>query len=111
MTETAGLNWAPEACTLPTVERPLRVAEFDELFRTSARGIQRLSTTHGRVIFDPAAEERARDLAARESACCSFFGFAFTESPKGLVLDITVPGNQADVLGALLTIPSGRAHE
>ena len=96
---------------LPTVERPLRVAEFDELFRTSARGIQRISTTHGRVIFDPAAEERARDLAARESACCSFFGFAFTDTRDGLVLDITVPDSHADVLEALLTISTRRAHE
>jgi hypothetical protein len=23
-------DWAPDACTLPTPERPLRVAEFDE---------------------------------------------------------------------------------
>jgi hypothetical protein len=25
-------DWAPDACTLPTPERPLRVAEFDDLF-------------------------------------------------------------------------------
>ena len=25
-------DWAPDACTLPTAERPLRVAEFDDLF-------------------------------------------------------------------------------
>lgn len=24
-------QWAPQACTLPTAERPLRVAEFDDL--------------------------------------------------------------------------------
>ena len=27
-------SWVPEACTLPTVEQPVRVAEFDELFAT-----------------------------------------------------------------------------
>jgi hypothetical protein len=31
------MTWAQEPCTLPTAERPLRVAEFDELF-ASARG-------------------------------------------------------------------------
>ena len=25
-------DWAPDACTLPTTERPLRVAEFDVFF-------------------------------------------------------------------------------
>ena len=28
------MAWVPEACTLPTVEQPVRVAEFDELFAT-----------------------------------------------------------------------------
>ena len=31
------LDWAPEACSLPTAERPLRVAEFDELFTAVLR--------------------------------------------------------------------------
>jgi hypothetical protein len=26
--------WVPQACTLPTVERPLRLAEFNDLFAT-----------------------------------------------------------------------------
>ena len=31
------LPWvAPDACTLPTAERPLRVAEFDDLFANAA---------------------------------------------------------------------------
>ncbi|WP_245718914.1 hypothetical protein [Micromonospora rhizosphaerae] len=38
-------DWVPEACTLPTAERPLRVAEFDELFATALRGQTRLSPT------------------------------------------------------------------
>ena len=104
MAETAGLNWAPAACTLPTVERPLRVAEFDALFRTAARRIERLSPVHGRVTLDRDAEATARDLAARETSCCSFFDFAFTQSKEGLVMDVTVPPTQAEVLEALLAI-------
>jgi len=34
--------WAPEACTLPTAERPFRVTEFDDLFSTSLRGAVRV---------------------------------------------------------------------
>ncbi|MFI7416085.1 hypothetical protein [Nonomuraea sp. NPDC049684] len=30
-------GWTPSACTLPTAERPLRVAEFGELFARTAR--------------------------------------------------------------------------
>ena len=28
------VTWVPESCKLPTVEQPLRVAEFDALFAT-----------------------------------------------------------------------------
>lgn len=85
----------------------MRVAEFDRLFRDSARRIERISTTRGRVIFDPGAEAKARDLAARETACCSFFDFTFAGTSEGLAMDITVPDTQADVLGALLAISAG----
>ena len=37
--------WVPEACTLPTVERPLRVAEFDYLFAHARRKQHRRSPT------------------------------------------------------------------
>src|SRR5690348_16526591 len=64
-----------DACTLPTAERPLRLAEFQTLFATALRGQERLSPTHLRWRIDPAAESTARDLTARESECCSFFAF------------------------------------
>ena len=31
-TENAALDWVPEACTLPTAQQPMRLAEFDTLF-------------------------------------------------------------------------------
>ena len=65
--------WVPAACTLPTVERPLRLAEFDDLFTTAVRGQQRLSPTRLRWQLDPVAEPTARDLTGRETDCCSFF--------------------------------------
>jgi hypothetical protein len=36
----------PDACTLPTAEQPLRLAEFDELFATAVRRVDTVSTTH-----------------------------------------------------------------
>ncbi|MBB6551859.1 hypothetical protein [Nonomuraea rubra] len=34
------MTWVgPSACTLPTVEQPLRVAEFDALFAGAVQGV------------------------------------------------------------------------
>jgi hypothetical protein len=89
--------WAPDACTLPTVERPARSAEFDELFATSVRPVEKLSPTHARLHFTGDAAG-VRDLAAREAACCSFFTFTVGAG----TLDIEVPVRYADVLAALV---------
>jgi len=35
-------SWVPDACTLPTAERPLRLAELDDLFATAVRAVHRL---------------------------------------------------------------------
>ncbi len=100
-TEEATEGWVPEACTLPTVEQPLRLAEFDDLFATALRGQQRVTPTRLRWWLDPAAEDRARELTDRESLCCSFFGFTFAHTGDGLRLDVDVPASQVDVLDAL----------
>ena len=90
------------ACTLPTAEQPLRVAEFDDLFAGGLRGLERRTPTELRLTLDAATEATARDLIARESNCCSFFGFTFTPSEDGqLQLLVTVPPVQVDVLDAL----------
>ena len=101
--------WVPEACTLPTVERPLRLAEFDDLFATALREQQRLSPTVLRWRLDPAAEATARDLTGRESSCCSFFSFTFAGDAGGLRLDVRVPAEHVDVLDALAGRAAGMA--
>ena len=96
--------WIPDACTLPTAERPLRLAEFDQLFTEAVRGADRMSAQYLRLRLDGAAqvEEMARDLTARESSCCSFFAFAVSRSgPDSLILDVRVPPGHVDVLDAL----------
>ena len=92
--------WVPEACTLPTLERPLRLAEFDDLFATALLRQQRISPTRLQWHLDPGAEGLARDLTERESSCCSFFVFAFTTA-NGLQVDVEVPSEQVAVLDAL----------
>lgn len=95
-------SWAPAACTLPTAQRPLRRAEFDELF---AHGVaERLHPRQLRVTLagGPDLAATVRDLAARETECCSFFTFDVNVVPPGQVrLDIEVPAGQIAVLDAL----------
>ncbi|MEW2445303.1 hypothetical protein [Micromonospora marina] len=95
-------SWVPDACTLPTTERPLRLAEFDGLFRDALRGVDRPAARHLRLHLDGDAEPVARDLIARESACCSFLTFDLAR-PDGdvLTLDVRVPAARVAVLDAL----------
>lgn len=91
-----------DACTLPSAERPLRLAEFDELFATGLLDQSRPEPTRLCWRLDPDTQARARDLTARESACCSFFTFTFgTEGDGGLTLEVRVPPARVDVLDAL----------
>ena len=100
MTEASEI-WVSEACTLPTVERPLRLDEFDHLFATALTAQDRPSTTVLRWTLDPAAERTARDLVEREVGCCSFFTFDFTIAGPTLQVDVRVPLAQVKVLDAL----------
>ncbi len=94
-------TWVPQACTLPTRERPLRVAEFDQLFAMALRSQRRLSPTELRWELDPDAEPLVRDLTARETACCSFFSFAISPVASGLRLEVRVPASHVEVLDGL----------
>ena len=98
------LSQAPEACTLPTVERPLRIAEFDRLFATAAAPVERLGPQTARIVLPPRPElaADAANLVVRETQCCSFFAFALTATGGRLHLDVTVPENQIEVLDAMV---------
>jgi hypothetical protein len=95
--------WVPEACTLPTVERPLRAAEFDRVF-AEARGVERVSPERVRVELEPSGEVAARvaDLAVRETGCCSFFTFELTVGAGAVRLDITVGPEHVGVLDGIV---------
>ncbi|WP_326642508.1 hypothetical protein OIE67_20060 [Nonomuraea fuscirosea] len=97
------LGWAPSACTLPTAEQPLRVAEFDALFTEAVQAVQRPEPTRLRLelVFSPEHAARAAELAARENGCCSFFTFTLTIADGSLALEVTVPAEHIEVLDAL----------
>lgn len=96
------LQWAPSACTLPTVDRPLREREFTDLFRTALHDVTQPSAERADFVLAPHVEPAARELAARETSCCSFFAFTFAEATGALVMTVTVPAAHTAVLGALV---------
>ena len=99
------MTWVPvDACSLPTVEQPLRAAKFDDLFRDALEAVELPGPTTAVLRFAPVSgiAARARDLGARETECCSFFAFDVREHADGpVVVTVTVPGTRADVLDAL----------
>lgn len=94
---------ANEACTLPTVDRPLRIAQFDELFAASVRDVRRAepSRLSLRLTATPEVASRTAELVAKETACCSFFSFTLTATAGALSLDIAVPAAHIAVLDAM----------
>jgi thioredoxin len=97
------LAWVPaDACTLPTADRPTRLAEFDGLF-ASLRGLRREEPGWLRLRLDDVegVEEQARDLTARESSCCSFFDFYVHHEVGEVVVDVRVPESRVVVLDGL----------
>ena len=94
-------TWVPEVCTLPSVQRPLRLAEFDNLVASTLLQQHRLSPTHLRWRLDPTGETTARSLTERESSCCSFFTFTITADADALRLDVQVSAAHVDVLDTL----------
>jgi len=81
-------------------ERPLRIAEFDDLFTFVVRAERRAPTLLD-LTLPRNVEVTARDLARRESECCSFFTFEFESVGDDVVMRIGVPPEHAEVLDAL----------
>jgi hypothetical protein len=108
------VDWVPvAACTLPTAEQPLRVAEFDALFASALRTVELGDPAASRVRLVLAGDmdlpDRVQRLADAETACCSFFSFRVTplsEAPADdttvVALDVEVPLDRAGVLAALV---------
>jgi len=93
-------EWVPvEACTLPTAEQPLRVAEFDALFAVLLAADRRgPAWLRLRLRADAGVADSTADLTARESACCSFFAFEIGTIGPEVLVDVRVPDSRYEVL-------------
>jgi hypothetical protein len=107
------LDWVPQSCTLPTEERPLRVAEWDGLFAERLRATSRPEPLRLRFNLgsDTSIEEQVRDLVERESGCCSFFTFTVDAGSGAVLLDVEVDETHAPVLDALAVRAGAAADE
>jgi thioredoxin len=97
-------GWAPaEACTLPTVDQPTRIAEFDALFASSLQGLRREEPGWLRLRLRGGAdvESRARDLTSRKAQCCTFFDFTVDRDDDEVTVDVRVPADKEMVLDGL----------
>lgn len=99
---SSDLSWAPESCTLPTLEHPVREREFADLFRDELRSGALLSPAEAEFVLGSGSRPRAEDLVAREGYCCSFFSFALADTGDGVRMAVRVPERYADVLAALV---------
>ncbi|MFJ9979415.1 hypothetical protein [Streptomyces cyaneofuscatus] len=99
------LAWVPQSCTLPTEERPLRVAEWDGLFAERLTSLSRPGPLRLRLDLagGTGVEERLRDLVEREGGCCSFFAFTVIPGEDLIGLDIAVDRGHEAVLEALVS--------
>lgn len=93
---------ATGACTLPSADKPLRVVELEALFARFLTGLARVdpATLDMRFRGEPGLDRSIEDLAARETACCSFFTFT-VDRTNGLSLRVTVPEQYVEVLDGL----------
>lgn len=103
-------EWVPSSCTLPTAARPLRVVAFDRFFIDAVHRTERPAPTRLDLIIEAAAEPHARDLAARETECCSLFTFTFESAAEGSLMRIDVPTAHISILDALEARITGRAR-
>lgn len=101
MTIEGGTRWVPTSCSLPAVEQQLRIAEFDRLFSESVLRFTRTDATKLVLVLASEAEATARELAKRETKCCSFFDFQFASTGPDVSMSINVPESHTDVLDAL----------
>jgi hypothetical protein len=101
--EESGVAWVPRDCTLTDSDRVARAAEFGEMFASAVRRVERPAPTRLRLELEPSPATAARvaELAANETACCSFFTFTLTATAGGLVLEVAVPEARSAVLEGL----------
>ncbi|GLZ06587.1 hypothetical protein Acsp03_40530 [Actinomadura sp. NBRC 104412] len=81
-----GQGWAPQACTLPTAERPLRLAEFDALFAEAVTEVRPAAPGELQLVLRPAGTLRE----ALEAGCDDLVACAAEERCPLPFADLTV---------------------
>jgi hypothetical protein len=109
---SAVTSWVPSTCTLPTVDQPLRVADFDDLFTTAVLSVERVAHLHLRLnlIAEASVAARVATLVVQETDCCSFFQFNLIATGGRLTLEVAVPPEHVDVLDAIANRASAGAR-
>lgn len=64
------------------------------------RAATRPSRTRLDLVLADGTEPAARELAAKETSCCSFFSFTFHAGETGPVMQVAVPSSYVAVLDA-----------
>ncbi len=73
-----------------------RLAEYRRLFTRALASRERTAAgIRFRFRAEPGVEAWVRDLAAREKACCAFFGFAIAVEDGQVCWDVAVPETEA----------------
>lgn len=49
-------DWVPDACSLPSIDRPLRIAEFDQFFAGGVRLLRRPAPARLELLLSDEAE-------------------------------------------------------
>ena len=95
------------SCTLPSVERPLRIAEFEHLL-SKATATAAVDATTATFSFAPEAltAAAAAELASREVECCSFFSFRLDIGAERLELTVQAPRGHEPLVAALQALGS-----
>ncbi len=93
-------DWAPDDCTLPTAERPLRVAEFDEFFTVVLR-FDRPQPTRLDLVLPRDAEATDRYLADRKANAARSSRSASNRTAEDVVMHIGVPSARVKILDAI----------
>jgi hypothetical protein len=86
---------APIACTLTSVERPARTAEFEALADHVSSWTRGERSLRLRFPLRSDVEERLHDLMAREQECCGFLSFTLQRLGNEWCWDIEAPDVQA----------------
>ncbi|MEM9468405.1 MAG: hypothetical protein AAGA90_23755 [Actinomycetota bacterium] len=90
----------PIACTLTTKQAADQLDEWAAL-RAQARSVEPIDGGV-RVVLPSDMEPTARDLAAREAACCAFLTLAVDPVGDDVVVTITGPADAQPVIGLIV---------